>query len=193
MFPVLGEPLAVELANTLYERPEATVDFLGRSDWIVAWLGLTVSHPTLTLPKRIDPSGGDQIRSLRNVVRALMSTATQTHPQPDPSWVVTLNRFTDSTRFRFRLEWTEGNAPRSAINPTGRGFNAVLTHLAIEAISFLSSPDVARVRRCDGPDCPMLFVQQHHKRRFCHDGCAHRARQARYYQHHRTPGTAVRS
>jgi hypothetical protein len=30
----------------------------------------------------------------------------------------------------------------------------------------------------------MFFVQRHHKRRFCHEGCAHRARQARYYRSH---------
>ena len=195
MFPVLGEPLAVELANTLYERPESTVDFLGRSDWIVAWLGLATSDSAPPpIPKRIDQVGGDDIRSLRNVVRDLLSTATQPHGQPDPSRVMTLNGFIDSSQLRFRLEWVADAPPRSALIPTGRGFAAVLAYLAIESISFLASADVARVRRCDGPDCPMLFVQQHHKRRFCYDGCAHRARRARYYnQNRRTPSARARS
>ena len=38
--------------------------------------------------------------------------------------------------------------------------------------------------------CPMFFVKDHHKRRFCHEGCAHRARQARYYD--RTSGSSSR-
>ena len=198
MFPVIGEPRAVELANTLYVRPGSTVDFLDRSDWIVTWLGLAVSDSALTLPKRIDQAGGADLRSIRDAVRDLLSTATQRNGQPDPSGVATLsvatlNRFTDAPRVRYRLEWAADSPPRSAIVPTGRGLAAVLTHLAIESVSFLGSGDVARVRRCDGPDCPMLFVQQHHKRRFCHDGCAHRARQARYYQHHRSSVAGIRS
>ena len=192
MFPVLGEPLAVELANTLYERPESTIDFLARSDWIIAWLGLAAkSSPPI--PKRIDASNGASIRLLRDAVRSLLTTATRPLERPDPTCIETLNRFTDSAEYCYRLDWPADRAPTALMTPTGRGFDAVLTYLGIESISFLASPARNRVRRCDGPDCPMLFVQLHHKRRFCHDGCAHRARQARYYQNHsRRPNTGVR-
>ncbi len=114
------------------ERPESTVDFLGRSDWIVAWLGLAASDTALRLPKRIDQAGRDDIRSLRNAVRGLLSTATERHGRPAPSDVLTLNPIHRFGPVPVSARVDGRHPARSEIIPTGRGFDAVLTHLAIE-------------------------------------------------------------
>jgi predicted RNA-binding Zn ribbon-like protein len=64
---------------------------------------------------------------------------------------------------------------------SGGKFEVLVARLAAGAITFLAGTELELVRRCGHPDCQMFFVQQHHRRRFCHESCAHRARQARYY------------
>ncbi|MFF5229693.1 CGNR zinc finger domain-containing protein [Dactylosporangium sp. NPDC000521] len=39
-----------------------------------------------------------------------------------------------------------------------------------------------RSGRCESPACCLFFVQHHPRRRYCHESCAHRDRQARYYR-----------
>jgi predicted RNA-binding Zn ribbon-like protein len=48
------------------------------------------------------------------------------------------------------------------------------------AIELVAGPDGTLVRRYAHAGCEMLFVQRHHRRHFCHESCAHRARQSRY-------------
>jgi predicted RNA-binding Zn ribbon-like protein len=56
----------------------------------------------------------------------------------------------------------------------------VLGALAHDLMDVLANP--ARLLVCANDDCSMLFVQHHHRRRWCHDGCGHRHRQAAYYR-----------
>jgi predicted RNA-binding Zn ribbon-like protein len=194
-FPLLGEPLAVELANTLYESPHETIDFLATSEWIVAWCDLAVGSSPAHMPRRLDRSQVDAVGAVRNAVHmALMAVSVPGLRVPVEA-VSTLNRYCGAASCRYQLTWTRDRPPTAQVAPSGRRFDAAIAFLSIECVAFIAGADLARVRRCDGPDCPMFFVQRHHKRRFCHDGCAHRARQARYYWNHhpttrRTTGVA---
>ncbi len=178
---VVGEPFAVELANTLYAREGEPIDFLASSEQIVAWLGRVPVTESVSVPTHLGNSQIQTVRSLRDAVRDLL-VATAEGAVPPATAVDVLNRAASLVECRVGLRWPVDGGPVAETTPLGRGFSAVLVVMAIECISFLVSPSRALVRRCDGPDCPMLFVQRHHKRRFCHDHCAHRARQARYYR-----------
>jgi predicted RNA-binding Zn ribbon-like protein len=179
LFPIIGEPFAVELANTLYARPGAETDFLDDGAWVVAWFDEVDRDGSYPMPRRLTAERVTTVQSLRNAIHAAL-LATTNHCRIPESAVDTLNEFAGSMPCRYRLEYAE--PPVVTITPIGRGFDATLASLAMMCLSFLAGPDLSRVRRCDGPDCPMFFVQHHHKRRFCYDGCAHRARQARYYR-----------
>lgn len=182
--PLLGEPLAVELANTLYESPDETIDFLATSEWIVAWFDRAVATSPARLPRRLDRSQVDAVRAVRNAVHmALTAVSNPGLPAPVEA-VSTLNRYCGAVPCRYQLTWPQDRPPTAHVTPSGRGFDAAIAFVSIECVAFIAGADLANVRRCDGPGCPMFFVQRHHKRRFCHDGCAHRARQARYYRNH---------
>jgi predicted RNA-binding Zn ribbon-like protein len=183
LFPVIGEPLPVELANTHYQRPGFETDFFADGASIVAWFDLVEPDLPSPLPRRLTGHRVAAMRLLRDAMHAVLGAGTNKQPIPEHA-VVTLNAFAAAVPCRYRLEFD--GAAVAAITTIGRGFDATLASLAISCITFIAGPDLARVRRCDGPDCPMFFVQRHHKRRFCYDGCAHRARQARYYRSLRT-------
>jgi predicted RNA-binding Zn ribbon-like protein len=183
MLPILGEPLAVEFANTLYRRPGAEFDFLGTGAWIVAWFDYADTASLGRIPRHVNVTQTQSIQAIRNAVHTLFNAATGNQP-PSATAITTLNTAAGQVPCRVRLEWTTGAAPVARTTPAGRGVDGIVTALAIECITFIASPSMALVRRCEGPGCPMFFVQQHHKRRFCYDGCAHRARQSRYYRNH---------
>jgi predicted RNA-binding Zn ribbon-like protein len=191
-FPLLGEPVAVELANTRYESREETIDFLATSPWIVAWFDHAVVPSPVRMPRRLDRTQVDAVRAVRDAVHMAMAAVSVPGAPVPAKTVSTLNRYGSAVPCRYRLTWARGLPPTARVIPSGRGFDVAIAFLAIECVAFIAGADLARVRRCDAPDCPMFFVQRHHKRRFCHDGCAHRARQARYYrnQHPATRPTA---
>jgi predicted RNA-binding Zn ribbon-like protein len=179
LFPIIGEPFPVELANTLYERPGAETDFFADSASIVAWFDLVGGTGVSPLPRRLGTDHAESIRTLRDAMHEILRTSTSQTGLPQGA-ATALNTLAGAVPCRVRLDIT--GEPTVSVTPLGRGLAATLTSLAITCVNFVAGPDLALVRRCDGPDCPMFFVPRHHKRRFCYDGCAHRARQARYYR-----------
>jgi predicted RNA-binding Zn ribbon-like protein len=183
LLPILGEPIAVEFANTLYRRPGAEFDFLDTGKWIVAWFDHANTASLGRLPRHINATQVRSIQALRNAVHTLFTASTGNQP-PSAAAITVLNNAVGQAPCRVRLEWATGALPIATTTPVRRGVDSIVAAMAIECITFIASPSIAMLRRCNGPDCPMFFVQQHHKRRFCYDGCAHRARQSRYYRNH---------
>lgn len=189
LLPILGEPFAVELANTLYNRPGAAFDFLATRDWMTAWFDHADTGSMPRPPRHVDHVSAESIRSIRNAMHAVLTNVTA-NQQPPPATIATLNNAAGRAAWRVRLEWQSDTAPVATTAAIGRGIDTTIASIAVECIRFVASPLLAFVHRCEGPDCPMFFVQHHQKRRFCHDGCAHRARQSRYYRNHHPLPTA---
>jgi predicted RNA-binding Zn ribbon-like protein len=80
------------------------------------------------------------------------------------------------------LDLDEQSGPVWRLHHEGTADAVIVAAVASRCILFLGGEDAGRVRRCARPACPMLFVQHHRARRFCHDTCAHSVRQARYYR-----------
>ena len=101
--------------------------------------------------------------------------------------VTTVKRAARSVPSHLQLHCGSGN-PSAVLGHVGRGIDAFVATLATRCIDFLGGPNLTLVRRCSRTPCPIFFLQVHHKRGFCHEGCAHRARQARHYD--RTSGSS---
>lgn len=165
-FPILGtEPLAVELANTLYGRE----DFLRTREQVDQWFA-QVGQPAVDAVRA---------RTLRDAVHRLFAAAVE-GAAPDPEDVAVVNAFATPTRPELR--WSaDGPAVRHVDTATGGA--AVLGRIASRAIDLLAGPAV--LRRCTAPGCSLFFVRDHPRRRWCNPGCGHRDRQARYYRRKR--------
>jgi predicted RNA-binding Zn ribbon-like protein len=166
-FPILGtEPLAVELANTLYGGE----DFLRTREWVDAWFA-QVGQPAVDTVRA---------RALRDGVHRLF-TAAVNGTTPDRADVRIVNGFTTPTRLE--LDWS-GAGPVARHRDSATGGALVLGRMAACAIELLAGPDV--LRRCTAPGCSMFFVRDHPRRRWCDPSCGHRDRQARYYRRRRS-------
>jgi predicted RNA-binding Zn ribbon-like protein len=176
--PLIGEPLAVELANTLYGDGRDRIDFLATPRLITRWFTHAEAAPRL--PARLARHDVELLRDLRDATHTLIGRTVDRLPPP-PAAVEALNRHAARAPRTLRLDLAGGGL-RIGSSSTVRGIDAVLGLLAHEAITLLGGPDAARLRRCDHPDCTMAFVQQHRRRRWCHPSCGHRTRQASYYR-----------
>lgn len=188
-FPILGtEPVAVEFANTIYGVGASTVDFFQTADLIEQWFALvpagTAASPT--------PSGlghdAVRVRALRDAIRVVLSAAAD-GLAPDQAAVHAVNSAAAAAPTVSHMDWASGSGPTAHRLDITVGSTAVLGHIATCCIELVTDPRAGVVQRCDGPDCSLLFVRQHHRRRFCHSSCGHRDRQARYYRRHLTGAT----
>lgn len=168
--PLLGECGPVELANSLYVFGREQLDFLEGE-----WGGLWLEHAEGM--KGVEVSELGELRALRAVVREVISCAWEPERVPAEASLARLKAW--ASNVRPRLEWSRGR-PALELEWEGDWGRRVLGRLAYETIALAAGQDWERLRVCAADDCPMWFVGQHGRRRFCHATCSGRMRQAAY-------------
>lgn len=174
--PILGtEPLVVEFANTLY----GDEDFLGTPELAGSWFTAAGVRPAR------DTAAA---RALRDSVHALFTATIDAAALPETA-IAYVN--TAAARAPTSPQLVRRPAGDLAADRRGaaRGDAALLGGLAGACIELLTDDRARLLRRCAGPGCCLFFVQHHKRRRYCHESCAHRDRQARYYRR-RSPDAA---
>lgn len=166
-FPILGEPPGIELANTWYGSGADAIDFLADPGHARAWVAAVAG------PSTVDDL--DALRALRDAVRRLVVARATGRPL-DRRAIGILNRHAAAACASATLRMDTRGALTAAVHFRGPG--TVRARLATSCIEVLTGPHP--VARCEGAGCGLFFVQHHGRRRFCHDGCSHRARQLRY-------------
>ena len=181
--PLLGEPLSVELANTLFalrrEPQDGLVDAAGYDRWLTA-IGdrlLVDPHPSLAAATH------EAVRLLRDAVRVLF-TARDGEAAPDAAAVAVVN---DAAALAPSwLALTEG-APSDRCMRTAAGpEHRLLSAFATDAVEVMSSP--VPVAKCPAEGCLLFFVKNHPRRSCCSTRCANRIRAARHYARKSSPG-----
>ena len=184
--PILGEPLAIEFANTQYGRGEGAFDFLGSSALVMLWL--THAAPRLPPPTPLHGAELEALLTLRTATHALISQAVDGLPLSTAA-IGVVNTCAELAPRVLRLQQlarqpsaTGAAGIRVETISLSEGWNGLLGQLAHEVIELLGGNRASLLRRCESPDCTMLFLRHHHRRRWCHDSCGHRSRQAAYSQ-----------
>ncbi len=181
-FPLLGEPLALDLVNTCVRRDGADVDLLDSPAALAAWL----HHESARLAWAGSVSEADlrAVRGLRTTLATLLD-ARREGRRPAPAVLCKLNAALAAPTATTRLGWTA--AGPKLVRPTAASQRDVLLHaLAADAVSILVGPSATRLRVCAHPDCVLQFVALNPRRRWCAATvCGNRARVARHYQRQR--------
>jgi predicted RNA-binding Zn ribbon-like protein len=179
-FPILGEPFAVEFANTLYQEDDTVFDFLGTSDLVTDWFAVIGGN--FVLPTQLAARTVSLLREVRVATRQLFDDVIDGADRASQHAIAVLNRSAGLAALHLRLDWPTGGAPRVNLRHDGDAAAVLVACVASECIGFLAGSDRDHLRRCDRPGCYMIFVQQHHRRRYCNDLCASSDRQSRYYR-----------
>jgi predicted RNA-binding Zn ribbon-like protein len=180
--PLLGEPLAVELANSLYFSFGTSTDFIATASLLRLWAGHVHSEPPLAALAGLRAADVLAARELRDAVRQLLEALAGKRPAPGRT-IKTINRYAGAATTRVELAQGPAGELSAVTRYSGPAtIDAFLGRLAIETIVLAAHLLPGQLRRCEGPGCAMLFVRTHHRRQWCHASCGHRARQASYYR-----------
>ncbi|WP_328970089.1 CGNR zinc finger domain-containing protein [Streptomyces sp. NBC_00239] len=197
-FPLLGEPLALDLVNT---RPLG-VDLLATpeslDDWLRAQADRLPPLPTPGTGPRRDAgrgagsgaeaaSGAAELAAVHAVREAAAQAlgAGRLGERPPAEALRVLNGALAGAPARRELRWDDAG-PVAAELREGSRADRLAAVLAESVAELLLDPRLGQVRACEGADCVLLFLPAHPRRRWCvASACGNRARVARYYQRHK--------
>jgi len=200
--PLLGEPLPVELMNTVWADRDGVHDALRDPDGPRSWLRAVAPRTDLLTPADLDALTGPdldrlgrQLTSLRDALRRLAAEATA-DPRAAaasairdlPEAVTVLNRAAAGTPHWAELSWPPGRAPARRTRTAGQPAFAAVSAIAAEAVALFAGDTRTLLRPCLAPSCVLYFVKNHPRREWSSPACGNRVRAARHYR--RTRGTA---
>ncbi|MFD0502370.1 CGNR zinc finger domain-containing protein [Streptomyces chiangmaiensis] len=197
--PLLGEPLPVELMNTVSVDRGRTDDALDSDAGAAAWLRAVADRLGTESAITADQLDDDAVRpvagTLRTVRDALRRLAAETTEDPRPpatapdltrpAAISTLNALAQAWP---ELVWPADGQPTRAFRGPGPGTAAdrAVQLIAHQAVELFTGPDRDRLRPCLAPNCLLFFVKNHARREWCSPACGNRMRVARHYRRHHT-------
>jgi predicted RNA-binding Zn ribbon-like protein len=181
-----GEPLALDLVNTVVGAAGGHVDtdLLSSAEALQDWL--TAEGERLSASARDSAAEVDlpALHDLRTAISEAVAAAMEGRPPSERA----LAAITDAQRAApaYRALTWDGNAVVATVRRTGDASANLLAEIAEAAAELLADPSSARIRRCQGPNCRMLFLPANPRRRWCSPAiCGNRVRVARYYESHK--------
>jgi hypothetical protein len=169
----LGEPLAVDFANTVKRRGSRYVELLRDGADVAAWCARERGR----VPRLDGPTATarlDEIRATRDDVFAVLSAVADRRAGP-----------------RSSAERLDARARRFPVVAQLRGGPVVLNHpdsvdellarVTHAAIALAGEP--GGLAFCDAPSCGQFFIRDRPNRQWCGPACGTRARVARHAGH----------
>jgi predicted RNA-binding Zn ribbon-like protein len=196
--PLLGEPLPVELMNTIWAGRDGVHDALADPHEAIAWLVSVTSRIDVAIEADLAlASDGDRahiarsLQRLRNALRRLAADATHddrlaaASPTQDVETAAAeLNRAAAAAPRWSMIELADGTAPKQVTRSAKSAPEAAYSQIADAAIAMFTGPGRESLRACHAPGCVLYFVKQHPRREWCSAACGNRARVARHYRRH---------
>jgi predicted RNA-binding Zn ribbon-like protein len=174
------EPSAIALANTVDGGGRDTLATVADARRWLREHGGAVAH--------LDADGLAELHALRAAVQALLGAALEDRV-PDRVHLDLVNARAAGDPDPMTLSWTRRRGPHLATTRAATTLATPMQRFARSAIALLTSDDLHRLRRCDGPGCTLLFVATNPRRRWCSpDTCGNRVRVARHFAHHHPDG-----
>jgi predicted RNA-binding Zn ribbon-like protein len=182
-FPLLGEPLALDLVNTRVRERGVDRDLLAEPPALAAWLAAEAAR--LPWSGRVAAADLQAVRTLRDAIAALL-TARHAGARPSRAALGIVNAALSMPAPPTRLAWTAAG-PRTRRQPAAEQRDALLHALAMDAVDILTGPDAELLRSCANPNCVLQFLARDPRRRWCSAAvCGNRARVSRHYFRYRT-------
>jgi len=179
-FPLLGEPMALDLVNTVVRvGQQDEQDLLADQDGFEAWWSAQLERlaPTPARSQQLVAAAGELL-ALRSAVRQLLDTVGQEEAPPGGA-LERVNRL--AAHGAPQIAWA---TPRPVLTTRASTRNPLLVAVAVSAVDLLTGPQDA-VRSCAHPACTLLFHDPAGRRQWCSAAtCGNRARAARHYARH---------
>lgn len=179
--PLIGEPLPLDLVNTRPQPERGAADAFGTVEGLAQWLAAESDR----LPHvRATDQTRERVVELRHHVGVAIDEIVRGGTPPDAS-IAHVNQAAGCAPGYPQLTWGGTRAFVETVR-SGDDDARLLATLAEASIEYLASDLATRTKRCEAPDCDVLFLPTHPRRRWCSPTvCGNRTRVARYYQRHK--------
>ena len=179
VFRWLGEPLAIDLANTvMVVREGESIDLLDSAGALASWLELErprLGHCGFALGHL------DQVRDAREDVRTMLG-ARSTGTPIDGATLDRVNAASREAPVAVQLEVGGDGRPKVANAAEVEDMPSLLGAFARSTIELVANHEEDPLGVCGAPSCGMFFLG---RRRWCCGACGNRARAARHYRSRR--------
>jgi predicted RNA-binding Zn ribbon-like protein len=172
----LGEPLAVDFANTVRRRGGDYTELLSSGADLRAWAareGSRVPDP----PAGVADARLTEVRELRDAIFALLLAVAKGEPVPRG-----IERRVNAALAAVPLvpQLRDGTVELVAVT-VADPLDELLARAAASALELLASPALAF---CDAPSCGQFFMRSRRDQRWCGPACGTRTRVARHARAH---------
>jgi len=179
--PLVGEPLPLDLANTRPQPERGMADAFSTVEGLAQWL---VAESDRLPHVRVVESTRKRVVALRRHVGVALDEVVR-GDRPPRSALDAMNEALRCAPGYPHLSWSAAGAHVEMIR-SGDDDALLVAALAESAVDYLVSDLAAGTRRCEAPDCELLFSPTHPRRRWCSPTvCGNRTRVARYYERHK--------
>lgn len=174
-FTLLGEPLAIDLINTLKTAHTPAVDQLAAPGALAEfWRFQSERDPSITA---LD---AEDTRNLRTLIDALVR-ALDAGTAPESSVLTAANTILHAAPVQSYLSVRDGHLHVEYTTTARTAAEATRATLIQSALDLSEAAAAGRLRHCPAEDCSQIFIATNAKRRWCTAaGCGNRARVSRY-------------
>ena len=173
----LGDPLALDLVNTIRRRGWQYTELIGSPADLREWLGREQNR--LTVPAEVDDELVTRFLALREHGLDLLRAATSGQPLPAEA-VAAVNALILAAPSARLLTGEPGgyrSQPVTAAGPAQR----LLGDLAAALVDLLTGPDASELTFCDAPGCGHYYLRHRPNQQWCGPACGARARTDRHH------------
>lgn len=175
----LGNNAALDFANTQFIQRGEEVDLLEEATDLVRWANQS-GRSLASLPSVEELNDAKKLRrALRDLFQAVIDESSVT-----ANSLKVVNHHLRELASHETLRVNASDQLELIADDSAVSVTSMLAVLAHEGANLLASPHAARVKRCNNPDCILLFLDtsRSKKRRWCSmDTCGNRAKAARHY------------
>jgi predicted RNA-binding Zn ribbon-like protein len=176
----LGDPLAVDLANTVRRRGLDYVELVTTPADLATWLGY--QQDRVSAPTEIDEDLLRPFIAARDHALHVLRAAATRQPLPAADVAAINERILAAPAVRL-LGAEPGDLhtrPVTDADPPNR----LLAELAASVVDLLTGSDAVRLALCDSPGCGQLYLRGRPNQQWCNPHCGNRARTQRHADRH---------
>ena len=172
----LGDPLAIDVANTVRRRGWRYIELITQPADLRAWLDH--ERGRLALPAEVDTVMVSRFLLIRDrVLRVLRIAADGTAlPAADVHAINELAAAAPTVRLLGAEPGQHFTRPVTQADPATR----LSADIAAATIDLLTGPDTDTIALCDAPGCGQLYLSGRPNQQWCNPHCGTRARSQRH-------------